>query len=209
MKLILLGAPGSGKGTISDALAEKFKLKHISTGEICREEMAKNTAFGKEIKQYMDKGNLVPDELMIKVVNSTITGKDNYILDGFPRTIPQAEAIEKQKIDAVINLDLLESAVIERLSGRRMCQKCNSGYHIKYLKPKKEGICDKCGSKLIQRFDDTPKVISERFKDYNAKTKPLVEYYHKKKLLHTVDASPPPEVVRKSAIELVRKLGKK
>ncbi|MBI4981349.1 nucleoside monophosphate kinase [Candidatus Woesearchaeota archaeon] len=206
MKLILLGAPGSGKGTVSDFLANKFKLKHISTGEICREEMAKNTAFGTEIKHYMDKGNLVPDELMIKVVNSTITGKDDYILDGFPRTIPQAEAIISQKIDAVINLDLPESAVIERLSGRRMCQNCNSGYHIKYIKPKKEGICDKCGSKLIQRPDDTPKVISERFKDYHTKTKPLVEYYQKKKLLHTIDASPPPETVRKAVTELVKEL---
>jgi adenylate kinase len=209
MKLILLGAPGSGKGTVSDALANEFKLKHISTGEICREEMAKNTTFGTEIKQYMDKGNLVPDELVIKIVNFTITGKDDYILDGFPRTIPQAEAIVRQKIDAVINLDVPEAEVIKRLSGRRMCSKCNGGYHINYFKPKKEGICDKCGSKLIQRPDDTPKVISERFKDYNAKTKPLVEYYQKKKLLHIVDASPPPEVVRKTVIELVKRLKKK
>ncbi len=209
MKLILLGAPGSGKGTVSDALASEFKLKHISTGEICREEMAKNTAFGTEIKQYMDQGRLVPDELMIKAVDSTITGKEDYILDGFPRTIPQAEAIEKQKIDAVINLDVPEAEIIKRLSGRRMCSKCNAGYHINYFKPKKEGICDKCGSKLIQRPDDTPKIISKRFKDYNTKTKPLVEYYQKKKLLHTVDAAPPPEVVRKSVIGLVGKLNKK
>ncbi len=209
MKLILLGAPGSGKGTVSDALANEFKLKHISTGEIFREEMGKNTVLSKEIKQYMDKGNLVPDELVIKVVNSAITGKDDYILDGFPRTIPQAEAIISQKIDAVINLDVPETEVIQRLSGRRMCSKCNAGYHINYFKPKKEGICDKCGSKLIQRPDDTPKVISERFKDYNTKTKPLVEYYQKKKLLQTVDASPPPETVRKNVIELVKKLKKK
>ena len=157
----------------------------------------------------MDKGNLVPDELVIKIVNSTITGKEDYILDGFPRTIPQAEAIAQQKIDAVINLDVPEVEVIKRLSGRRMCPKCNAGYHINYFKPKKEGICDKCGSKLIQRPDDVPKVISERFKDYNTKTKPLVEYYQKKKLLHTVDASPPPETVRKNVLELVKKFGKK
>jgi len=208
MKLILLGAPGSGKGTISEVLRDKLHLFHISPGELLREEVRKETTIGKEIAKYIEKGELVPNKFVVEMVRLEINSKKNFVLDGFPRSVEQAEEIKDIKVDAVISLEVPEEVVIERFSGRRTCPKCNAGYHIKYLPPKKEGICDKCGTKLIQRKDDNPATVKERFRVYYEETAPLVEYYAKKKLLHKVDASPAPERVEKSVLELVKKLKK-
>lgn len=195
MKLILLGAPGSGKGTVSEKLAQDFGYFHLSTGEVLRDEIKKETKLGQEAATYMDKGNLVPDEVVIKIVKQVTLGKKNFILDGFPRTVAQAEAINDLKINLVINLELSEKEVIERISGRLTCEKCEQIFHIKYLPPKRNGICDKCGGKLIQRDDQKPAVVKERFKVYLEKTQPLIDYYRKKKLLKNVDASRKPEEV--------------
>lgn len=204
MKLILLGAPGSGKGSISENLVKEFGYYHLSTGELLRSEIAKGTTLGKEIDALLKKGQLFPDEKMIPMVKAELRNKENYILDGFPRTIPQAEAIEDLKIELVISLEVSGSQVVERLSGRRTCPKCNAGYHIKYLPPKKAGICDKCGTALIQRADDNPETIKARFKVYYRNTHPLIEYYRKKGLLKIIDASPAPKVVWEKVKKLIR-----
>jgi len=209
MKLILLGAPGSGKGTVSEALVKKLKIFHISPGELLREEVSKQTSIGKEIAKYMEKGELVPNKFVVEMVRLEINQKKNFVLDGFPRSVEQAEAIKDIKVDAVISLEVPEDLVIERLSGRRVCPKCRAGYHIKYLKPKKEGICDKCGTKLIQRKDDAPTAVKERFKVYHKESVPLIEYYQKKKLLHLVDSSQTPEEVSKAVLDLIKSLKKK
>lgn len=195
MKLILLGPPGSGKGTVSERLEKDFKLKHISAGELLREEVKKETTIGKDIKQFMDKGNLVPNKFVVEMVKLEIKGKDNYILDGFPRSVDQAELIEDLGVNLVIYLEVPEEVIIERLSGRRVCSTGEHGYHIKYLPPKKEGICDHDGTKLIQRKDDKPEVIKERFKVYHENTQPLIAYYKKKGILKTVNGAEAPEVV--------------
>lgn len=205
MKLILLGAPGSGKGSISENLVKEFGYYHLSTGELLRSEIAKGTTLGKEIDALLKKGQLFPDEKMIPMVKAELRNKENYILDGFPRTIPQAEAIEDLKIELVISLEVSGSQVVERLSGRRTCPKCNAGYHIKYLPPKKAGICDKCGTALIQRADDNPETIKARFKVYYRNTHPLIEYYRKKGLLKIIDASPAPKVVWEKVKKLLKK----
>jgi adenylate kinase len=208
MKLILLGAPGSGKGTISEMLMTKLNLFHISPGELLREEVRKETTIGKEIAKYMEKGELVPNKFVVEMVRLEINQKKNFVLDGFPRSVEQAEEIKDIKVDGVISLEVPEDVVIERFSGRRTCPKCNAGYHIKYLPPKKEEVCDKCGTKLIQRKDDNPATIKERFKIYHKETAPLVEYYAKKKMLHKIDASPAPQEVSKAVLELVKMLKK-
>lgn len=205
MKLILLGAPGSGKGTISENLTKEFGFYHLSTGELLRGEIAKGTKLGKEIDALLKKGQLFPDEKMIPMVKTALRNKENYILDGFPRTIPQAEAIEDLKIDLVIFLELSESQVVERLSGRRTCPKCQAGYHIKYLPPKKNGICDKCGTALIQRADDNPETIKARFETYYKSTHPLIEYYRKKGILKTIDASSAPKIVWENVKKLIKR----
>ncbi|MEK6845765.1 MAG: nucleoside monophosphate kinase [Nanoarchaeota archaeon] len=209
MKIILLGPPGSGKGTISECLEEKFGFYHLSTGEIFRAEISKKTPLGVKADSYISKGNLVPDKVTIDIVKSVVKGKENYLLDGFPRTLPQAEGTSGLGIDAVISLDVSEATVIERLSGRRGCPGCQAIYHVKYSPPKKAGLCDKCGGKLIQREDDKPVTIKERLRVYNQQTAPLLGYYEKKGLLHHLDASPPPDVVCKNAGDLVGRLMKK
>jgi adenylate kinase len=208
MKLILLGAPGSGKGTVSECLEQEMKFLHVSAGELLREEIAKGTSLGKEIHKYVDKGLLVPTDLVVDIVKLEVLGKEHYVLDGFPRSLEQAHLIEDLKIDAVISLDVPEAVVIERLSGRRACQKCGAGYHVKYIPPKKAGICDRCGSKLEQRKDDNPETIKQRFQVYHKETQPLVEFYVQKKMLHGIDASLAPDKVCKSVVKQVKKLGK-
>lgn len=204
MKIILLGPPGSGKGTVSEQLIKDFNLYHISAGELLREEVNKQTTIGKDIQKYIEKGRLVPNHLVVEMVKLEAAGKKNYILDGFPRSVEQAAAINNLKIDLVIYLEIAEKAVIERLSWRRICQRGDHGYHLKYLPPKKQGICDIDGTKLIQRADDNPTVIKERFKVYNKETKRVIEYYKKKGILVTVDATPAPENV----YEMVKKIAK-
>ncbi|MEK6937930.1 MAG: nucleoside monophosphate kinase [Nanoarchaeota archaeon] len=209
MRLILLGAPGSGKGTISEVLVDKLHLFHISPGELLREEVRKQTTIGKEIAKYIEKGELVPNKFVVEMVKLEIGKRKDFVLDGFPRSVEQAKEIKDLKIDAVISLEVPEKVVIERFSGRRTCPKCNAGYHIKYIPPKKEGICDKCGERLIQRKDDAPQTVKERFKVYHKETAPLVEYYRKRRLLHQIDASSVPEEVSATVLELIKTLKKK
>ena len=163
MKIIMLGAPGAGKGTQAKMLAEKYKIPHISTGDIFRANIKNQTELGMEAKQYMDKGLLVPDELTVKILLDRVANddcKNGYVLDGFPRTIPQAEVLDKavaelnETIDYAINVDVKDENIVKRMSGRRACLKCGATYHIEHIPPKHEGICDKCGSELVLRDDD-------------------------------------------------------
>lgn len=195
MKLILLGPPGSGKGTVADRLEKEFHLKHISAGQLLREEVAKGTTLGKDIQKIIEKGDLAPDELVTQIIKLEIRNKNNYILDGFPRTVNQAKETEELKIGKVIYLDIAEKEVMARLSERRVCSTGEHNYHLKYLPPKKAGVCEVDGTKLIRRKDDDPRMIQERFKVYNKQTKPVVEYYRKKGILKSVDATQSPEKV--------------
>ncbi|MBU0470196.1 MAG: nucleoside monophosphate kinase [Nanoarchaeota archaeon] len=204
MKIILLGPPGSGKGTVSERLEKDFNLAHVSAGELLREEVKKDTAIGRDIKKFMEKGNLVPNRFVVEMVKLEVNGKDNYILDGFPRSVEQAKLIEGLGIDLVISLEVPEQIVIERFAGRRVCGTGEHGYHLKYLPPKKEGVCDYDGTKLVQRKDDNPEVIKERFRIYHAETQPLVDYYKKKGILKTVDGAPAPEVVYAAVKKIVK-----
>lgn len=205
MKIILLGPPGSGKGTVADRLEQEFHLKHISAGALLREEVAKGTTIGRDIKKIIEKGNLVPDELVTQIIKLEIGKRDNYILDGFPRTVIQAQQIEDLKIGLVIYLSIAEKEVIERLSGRRVCSTGEHNYQVKFLPPKKAGVCDIDGTKLIRRKDDDPKVIQERFRVYDTLTKPVAEYYRKKGMLKSVDAAQSPEKVYGEVRKIVLK----
>ena len=181
MKLIFIGPPGSGKGTVARKLVKDFNLTHISPGEMLREEVFKKTSLGEEIDKYISKGHLVPDHMVSDIVKLKIRAHPDFILDGFPRALEQAKILENfTKIDLVIFLDIPEKTAVERLSGRRTCKECAASFHIKYVPPKKPGICDKCGGKLIQRSDEKPKVVKERFKVYHQQTLPLVNTYKKK-----------------------------
>ncbi|MCW3994128.1 MAG: adenylate kinase [Candidatus Bathyarchaeota archaeon] len=202
MKMIFLGPPGAGKGTYASRLTPILETPHISTGNIVRDEIKAQTELGKTIREYSDKGELVPDEIIIKLLAKTLRKPDyerGFILDGFPRTIKQAEALDKiSKIDLVINLNVPDEIIIKRLSNRLTCEKCGTIYNKLTLKPKKDNICDECGGQLYQREDDKPEVIQERLNVYKKKTEPLIEYYRKKDLLknvHCNDLMTPPEVI--------------
>ena len=191
--LILLGPPGSGKGTQAVMLHDQLHLPHISTGDLLRDHVRKGTDLGKQAQTYMEKGQLVPDGLILDMLFERVSQKDcskGYILDGFPRTLPQAEALHdrlKGKPEPiVINLDLPDAKIIERLTKRISCETCNTPYHLISSPPKVQGKCDKCGGKLIQRSDDTEAVITKRLKVYHEQTAPLINYYTKQKLLHTI-----------------------
>lgn len=192
MRLILLGPPGSGKGTQGVLLSQYFGIPQISTGDIFRKAVAENTPLGKKVKEYMDRGELVPDELVVEIVKERITQEDcknGYILDGFPRTVKQAEMFENMggKIDAVLYIYAPDEEVIKRISGRRTCEKCGAVYNVYFNPPKIEGICDKCGGKLVQRDDDKEEVVRNRLEVYKEKTKPLIEYYKKRNILKEID----------------------
>jgi len=198
MKIIMLGAPGAGKGTQAEMICEKYNIPHVSTGDIFRANIKNGTALGMEAKQYMDKGLLVPDELTVKILLDRVAQddcKDGYVLDGFPRTIPQAEVLDKaltelnDKVDFAINVDVPDENIINRMSGRRACVSCGATYHIEYAAPKKEGICDKCGAELILRNDDKPETVKNRLNVYHEQTQPLIEYYGKKGILKEVDGT--------------------
>ena len=192
MNLILLGAPGAGKGTLASYLIEKMGVPSISTGNILREAIKNNTPLGQSAKEYMDAGKLVPDQLVIDLLKERIAKRDcksGFILDGFPRTIPQAEALDKMgvRIDRVLEIYVPDEKITARLSGRRVCLKCGATYHTEYKKPKTEGVCDVCGEKLVQRKDDMPETVLDRLKTYHEQTEPLKGYYEKKGILRVVE----------------------
>ena len=209
MKLILLGAPGAGKGSHAKLISNKYKIPQISMGDIIRENIKKGTKLGKELKKFTEKGNLVTDDLVIRLLESRINKKDcsnGYILDGFPRTIAQANALEKiTEIDNVLLLDCSEKTVLQRLGGRRNCNKCGEIFHVINMPPKKDGVCDKCGGKLFQRGDDQEKTIKNRLKVYKRKTAPLINFYKKKGLLKKVNANNTLGIAFKDIINALKK----
>jgi adenylate kinase len=188
MNLIFLGPPGVGKGTVAKYVMEAKGIPQISTGDLLRAAVKKGSTLGKQAKEYMESGRLVPDKLVIGLLKDRITEddcKNGFILDGFPRTIPQAKALEESnvKIDKVMNFIASDRTVIERISGRRTCKKCNAIYHIKNIPPKVEGVCDKCGGELFQRDDDKPEKVQKRLEVYKEQTEPLIEFYKGKGIL--------------------------
>lgn len=199
LRLIFLGAPGAGKGTYAGPLSVQWGIPTISTGDLLRANVKQGTALGQEAKSYMDQGALVPDELVTKMVSERLKESDatpGFILDGFPRTLKQAEALDglldhgAQQLSAVINIDVPRDVIIKRLTGRRMCQSCKANYNVNTnLKPKQEGICDKCGTALIQRSDDNEETISKRLKVYEDQTAPLIDFYRRAGLLRSVEAT--------------------
>ena len=198
MKIIMLGAPGAGKGTQAKKIAEKYEIPHISTGDIFRANIKNGTELGNKAKTYMDQGLLVPDELVVDLVVDRVKQEDctnGYVLDGFPRTIPQAEALDTalaaigEKIDYAINVEVPDENIIRRMSGRRACVACGATYHLVHIPPKSEGLCDTCGSELILREDDKPETVEKRLKVYHDQTQPLIDYYTKKNVLVEVDGT--------------------
>ncbi|MBR1524014.1 MAG: adenylate kinase [Lachnospiraceae bacterium] len=198
MKIVMLGAPGAGKGTQAEKIAAEYGLPHISTGDIFRKNIKEGTDLGKEAKGYMDAGKLVPDELTVRMLLDRVSGDDcrgGYILDGFPRTIPQAEALDGElkklgeDIDFAIDVEVPDENIVKRMSGRRACPKCGATYHLEFIPPKKEGICDECGAELTIRDDDKPETVKKRLDVYHDQTQPLIEFYEKKGVLHTVDGT--------------------
>ncbi len=200
MKIVMLGAPGAGKGTQAQMIVEEYEIPQISTGDIFRANLKEGTELGLQAKVYMDMGNLVPDELTCALVVDRISQEDckyGYILDGFPRTIPQAEYLTKalaergEKMDYAIDIEVPDENIVNRMAGRRVCLKCGATYHVTENPPKKEGICDKCGSELVQRDDDKPETVENRLEVYHAQTQPLIDYYKEQGILRTVDGTKP------------------
>ena len=198
MKSIMLGAPGAGKGTQAKKIAEKYSIPHISTGDIFRANIKGGTELGMKAKAFMDQGQLVPDEITIGMLMDRIKEddcKNGYVLDGFPRTIPQAESLTKaladmgDAIDYAVNVDVPDEKIVSRMSGRRACLKCGATYHIVYNAPKTEGICDVCGDKLVLRDDDKPETVQKRLSVYHEQTQPLIDYYKKAGCLAEVDGT--------------------
>lgn len=198
MKIIMLGGPGAGKGTQAKMIAEKYSIPHISTGDIFRANIKNGTELGRKAKEYMDQGLLVPDELTVDLLIDRVSqndAKNGYVLDGFPRTIPQAEALDKalaernEKIDHAVDVEVPDQVIIDRMSGRRACIDCGGTYHIKYNPTKAEGICDVCGGELVLRDDDKPETVKKRLDVYHQQTQPLIEYYTGQGLLAKVDGT--------------------
>ena len=191
MKLILLGAPGAGKGTQAEILCKELNIPTISTGNILRAAVKNGTPTGLKAKAFMDAGKLVPDEVIIGIISERLAEPDcanGYILDGVPRTIAQAEALEKAGIafDAVVSIEISDETILERMSGRRVCENCGASYHIVAVRPKQDGVCDNCGGKLVQRKDDAPETVKARLEVYHKETEPLKEFYAKRGLLKEV-----------------------
>ena len=198
MKIVMLGAPGAGKGTQAKKIADAYGIPHISTGDIFRANIKAGTPLGKKAKEYMDKGGLVPDEVTIGMLLDRIHEADcekGYVLDGFPRTIPQAESLTKalaaegSKIDAAVDIEVPDENIVNRMGGRRACLNCGSTYHIVFAAPKQEGICDRCGSPLVLRDDDKPETVLKRLAVYHEQTQPLIDYYGSAGVLKEVDGT--------------------
>ncbi len=198
MRILLLGPPGSGKGTQATALKQRWNVLHLSSGDLLRAHVRENTELGQRAKPFMERGELVPDALIIDMMADRMSQSDagaGYVLDGFPRTVAQAEALDArlaelgQDLDAVISLEVPEAEILRRLSGRRTCPKCNAIYQIDTMPPKQEGICDTCGTALVQRSDEDPEVIKKRLEVYEAQTAPLLDYYRGTGRLYAVDGT--------------------
>lgn len=208
MKIIMLGAPGAGKGTQAKMIAEKYGIPHISTGDIFRANLKEGTELGKKAKEYMDQGLLVPDELTVDLVVDRLQKEDckkGFILDGFPRTIGQAEALKNanQDLDFAINVDVPDENIIRRMGGRRACLECGATYHIVYNPTKTEGVCDTCAKELVLREDDKPETVKKRLDVYHDQTQPLIEYYDKIGILKTVDGTQDMETVFRDIIAIL------
>ena len=212
MKIIMLGAPGAGKGTQAKMIAEKYSVPHVSTGDIFRANIKNGTELGKEAKKYMDQGLLVPDELTVKILLDRVAQddcKNGYVLDGFPRTIPQAQVLDKalseldDASDYAINVDVPDENIIRRMGGRRACLTCGATYHVEHIPPKKEGICDACGSELVLRDDDKPETVKNRLDVYHKQTQPLIDFYEAKGILKSVDGTVPMEDVFAAITEIL------
>ena len=212
MKIIMLGAPGAGKGTQAKMIADKYGVPHVSTGDIFRANIKNGTELGMEAKKYMDQGLLVPDELTVKILLGRVSQpdcKNGYVLDGFPRTIPQAEVLDKalaelgESIDYAIDVDVPDENIVKRMSGRRACVSCGATYHVVHVPPKKEGICDRCGSELILRDDDKPETVKNRLDVYHKQTQPLIDFYTKKGVLKTVDGTVDMQDVFKAIVAIL------
>ena len=205
MKCVFLGPPGAGKGTLAAEVAKEYGMVHISTGDLFREAIKAGTELGKKIKAVIESGALVSDDLTIALLKERLDKNDwadkGFILDGFPRTIPQADALSSiVNLDSVINLDISDEEVIARLSGRRICSKCGRSFHIRFMKPQKEGTCDSCSASLITREDDKEESIKKRLENYNKQTQPLIDYYKAKNLLVDIDARPSTQEILKDFI---------
>ncbi len=212
MKIIMLGAPGAGKGTQAKQIADKYSIPHISTGDIFRANIKNGTELGKKAKQYMDQGALVPDELTCDLVMDRIQQddcKNGFVLDGFPRTIPQAEALDaalgkiNEKMDYAIDVDVPDGNIVNRMSGRRACLNCGATYHLISIPPKVEGICDRCGSEIVLREDDKPETVQKRLKVYHEQTQPLIDYYKNQGILKSVDGTQPMDEVFKAIVTIL------
>ncbi|WP_440952510.1 adenylate kinase [Methanococcoides sp. FTZ1] len=197
MNVVLFGPPGAGKGTQAKELAKHYQIPHISTGDILRANVRDGTELGKEAKGYMDRGELVPDEVLIGIIKNRLTEDDckaGYLLDGYPRTVPQADALSEildeinMPLEAVLNIEVADEELVTRLCGRFMCN-CGESYHVKFNPPEKEGVCDACGADLYQRDDDKEDVIRQRLESYKEKTQPLIDYYNEKDLLVNIDGA--------------------
>ena len=213
MKIIMLGAPGAGKGTQAERISKKYGIPHISTGDIFRANIKAGTELGIKAKAYIDKGLLVPDDVTVDLVMDRISPEDcknGYILDGFPRTIPQAESLTEAlkargtSIDHAVDVDVPDESIIARMSGRRACLTCGATYHTVYAKPVKEGICDKCGASLVLREDDKPETVKQRLLVYHEQTKPLIDYYRRENVLCTVDGT---QDMEKVFLDITKTLG--
>ena len=216
MRIFLLGAPGAGKGTHCKRIADRYGVAHLSSGDILRRERAEGTKLGKKAQSYMDAGALVPDDLIVEMMSRAIAkAKTGFCLDGFPRTVNQAEVLDqslaksKSGIDAVINLQVDDGIVLERITGRRSCPTCGAVYHVKNMPPKVDGVCDKDGTPLIQRPDDTEEVVRNRLETYYRQTKPVVDYYRARRTVHDIDANGNADVVAEVLFRLLDPLAGK
>ncbi len=211
MNLIFLGPPGAGKGTMAARAAKDLEIPHISTGDLFRSAVKNRTELGQRVQQIMDRGELVPDDLTVALVRERLSAGDakaGYILDGFPRTIVQAEALERMSsIDRVVNFSLSDEEVVRRLSGRRTCGQCGKTFHIEFMPPAREGICDACGSGLSIRPDDTEESVRNRLSVYSRQTEPLIGYYRERDLLSDLDAAPAPDQVYLQLKDLLDRIG--